>query len=113
MAWQQFKIESYSLCATAHNTLGYPEIYGFIRLSWQGAERATLWFYRDAAGPIAPNVSFMRGHLYYYGRFGQAQFADCVDLLRNENPVFLHWNDATLGVFLATGSEPVGEGDTP
>jgi hypothetical protein len=113
MAWTLFAVEDYKVYGVAHNTAGFPDIYGFIRLYWEGKERATLWFYRDGAASISPNTSFTRGgYTHYYGRFGQNQFADFVDLLRNEKPMYFHWNDTTKGVFLATGQEPVGEGET-
>jgi len=48
----------------------------------------------------------------YYGYFGQDQFPDAVDLLRNEKPVFFQWSDAT-GVRLSTEQEPVGEEELP
>jgi hypothetical protein len=71
-----------------------------------------LWFYRDSADSILPNASFeTAGSVYYYGRFGQRQFSDSVDLLRNEEPVYFYWNDASKGVFLATSEEAVGEGE--
>jgi len=38
------------------------------------------------------------------------QFADSIDLLRNEKPVYFHWNDTSRGVRLSTANEPIGEG---
>jgi hypothetical protein len=112
MAWEHFAIEDYAAYGVAHNTRGYPDVYGFIYLYWDGRRRATLWFYRDGAASIAANASFERGgETHYYGRFGQRQFSDSVDLLRNEEPVYFYWNDASKGVFLATGEEAVGEGE--
>lgn len=114
MPWQSFAIDQYVIHQVALNTPGYPDISGYIKLQWSGQQRATLWFYRDSASVIPPNGSFMSGGaLRYYARFPQAEFRDAVDLLRNEKPVFFHWNDTTTGAFLATGSEPVGEGETP
>ncbi|MCK5615589.1 hypothetical protein KAR91_77710 [Candidatus Pacearchaeota archaeon] len=113
MAWKQFAVEDYKIYGVAYNTKGYPNIYGFIRLYWQEKQRATLWFYRDGTESISSNASFQSGgYTNYYGRFGQSQFADFVDILRNEKPVYFHWNDVTKGVFLATGKEPVGEEET-
>ncbi len=112
MSWERYSIADYKIYSTAHNTPGYPNIYGFIRLYWKEKPRATLWFYRDSASSIAPNASFESGgYTNYYGRFSQRQFADSVDMLRNEKPVFFHWNESSKGVFLATGEEEVGEGE--
>lgn len=114
MAWTSFTVEKYEVNSVAHNTEGYPGVYGYIRLYWEGKQRATLWFYRDGVSPIAANASFSSGgSTNYYGRFGQAQFRDCVDLLRNEKPAFFQWNDTTKGAFLSTGQEPVGETELP
>ena len=114
MAWQSFNIDQYEVYSVAFNTQGYPDIYGFIRLYWQGKQRATLWFYRDSVTTIPANASSSSGgYTNYYGRFGQAQLGDSVDLLRNEKPVFFQWNEATKGAFLATGQEPVGENEVP
>jgi hypothetical protein len=113
MSWELFSVDSYSVFSVSQNTQGFPDIYGFITLDWEGTRTATLWFYRESA-VIPANASFNSGgHPNYYGRFGQAQFSDCVDLLRNEKPVFFHWNETTKGVFLATGEEPVGEAEQP
>jgi hypothetical protein len=114
MAWTSFVIQNYEANLVAHNTPGYPGIYGYIRLYWQNARRATLWFYRDSVSSIADNASFESGGVTnYYGRFGQAQFHDSVDFLRNEKPVSFWWNDESKGVFLSTGQEPVGEAELP
>ena len=114
MAWQSFAIDQYEVYTVAHNTPGYPDIYGFIRLYWQDSQRATLWFYRDGVTTIPANASLTSGgQTNYYGRFGQAALRDSVDLLRNEKPVFFQWSEASKGVFLATGPEPVGEGELP
>lgn len=36
---------------------------------------------------------------------------DVVDLLRNEKPIFLGWQDFLGNAFLSTTQEPVGEGE--
>ncbi len=114
MAWESFAIDQYEVYLVAPNTPGYSDIYGFIRLYWQGKQRATLWSYRDGVTTIPASTSFSSGgYTNYYGRFGQAAFRDSVDLLRNEKPVFFQWNEASKGVFLATGQETVGEGEVP
>ncbi len=114
MAWEWFSVDQYEVTSVSANTDGYPGIYGFIRLYWGGRQRATLWFYRDSVTSIAANMSFVNGGVTnYYARFGQAQFSNCVDLLRNEKPVSLQWNEATKGAFLVTGAEPVGEAELP
>ena len=113
MPWESHSIENYRVYGVAHNTPGYASIYGFIRLYWSKKARATLWLYRDGTPNIPPNASFQYGDgtAHYYGRFGQAEFADFVDLLRNEKPVYFHWNTTSKGVMVSTTEEPVGEGE--
>lgn len=112
MAWEWFNVEKYQVYEVAYHVSAYPNVYAYIGLLWQGKIRATLWFYRDGA-PIPKNDSFQsEGVTHYYGRFGQTQFPECVDLLRNEQPVFFGWNADTKGVTLSTGTEPVGEAET-
>ena len=114
MPWQVFNVDQYEAYQVALNTIGFPDIYAFIKLHWGGQVRATLWFHRDSAASVPPNGSFSSGKVTeYYARFRQAEYRDAIDLLRNEKPVFFQWNDTTSGAFLATGSEPIGEGERP
>ncbi len=114
MTWQSFSIDQYEIHPVALNSPGYPEISAFVRLSWGGQVRVTLWFYGNSAASVPANRSFVSGRLVrYYARFREADLPDAVDLLRNEKPVFFHWNDMTNGAFLATATEIVGEGDVP
>lgn len=112
MPWQSFAVDQYESFLVALNTTGFPDTYGFIRLYWGGQRRATLWFQRDTATATLPNSSSTSGGVTsYYARFEQSEFADAVDLLRNEKPVYFQYNDTTNGAFLATSPEPVGEGE--
>ena len=111
MAWQSFGIEKYEVYSVAYNTPGFPTTSAFINLFWEGKKGATLWFKRGDATSVtlnhwSPNVGA------YYGYFGQDQFRDAVDLLRNEKPVFFQWSDST-GARLSTDQEPVGEEEVP
>jgi len=114
MAWESFGIEHYEVRMVTHGTAGYPGIYAYIRLHWLNRERATLWFHRDGSGAIPGNVSSTSGGVVtYYARFGQSEFADAIDLLRNEKPVSFQWNTSTKGAMIGTGKEPVGDNEAP
>lgn len=114
MAWESFGIDQYEVCMVAQGTPGYAGIYAFIRLHWLGKPRATLWFHRESVSAIPANSSFSSGgYTNYYGRFGQPELGDAVDLLRHEKPVFFQWNESSKGAMLSTGKEPVGEHDAP
>lgn len=114
MAWDKFEVKKYTVFLVAHNTPGYLNIYGYIKLNWQSENRATLWFYRNGAGASEDNSSSVSsGVRSYSGRFDQTQLRDCVDILRNEKPVFFHWNPTSKGIFLSTEEEVVGEEELP
>src|SRR5262245_28464260 len=109
MAWQYFEVEHYSVHVMALNTPGFEGVRAYIKLSWAGKSRATLWFH---ASPTSnPNLSMGSGDITYYGRFMAEQLPASVDLLRNEKPVYFGWNDTSQGVDLSTTAEPVGEGE--
>ena len=44
-------------------------------------------------------------------RMGKDDYLRCVDLLRNERPVFIEKDAQSGDVFLRTGDEPVGENE--
>lgn len=114
MAWESFGIDQYEVCMVAQNTAGYPGVYAFIRLHWQGRQRGTLWFHRLSVTTIPANGSFSSGGaMTYYARYGQTELRDIVDLLRHEKPVFFQWNESSKGAMLSTGKEPVGEEEVP
>ena len=108
MAWQNFEVQYYRVHIVALNSPGFANIYAFVELYWANKTRATLWYYSEAT--TLPNSASGSGDdIRYYGRFTAAQFPDCIDLLRNEKPVYFLWNDASNGVRLSTSNEPVGE----
>jgi hypothetical protein len=109
MGWTKFKIDSYQLKVAAAKTKGYQSLFGYITLYWDGHARANLWFYLGTDGPTLPNGVIDRNGPFYYARFYESQFPAVVDLLRNEEPAYFHWNQTTLGAFVGTAAEPVGE----
>jgi hypothetical protein len=111
MAWQSFTIEKYETNSVAYNTPGFPTTAAFIRLFWEGDHGATLWFQRGSTPSSTPN-HYSAGVGAYYAMFGEAQYRDAIDLLRNEKPAFFEWNDPD-GARLRTGQEPVGEEEVP
>lgn len=111
MAWQSFKIEKYEAYSVAYNTPGFPNTYASVSLFWEGKHGATLWFRRGSTTSPTPN-HWSPNVKAYYAFFGEAQYPDAIDLLRNEQPVFFQWSDAT-GARLSTEQEPVGEEELP
>ena len=49
---------------------------------------------------------------YVRAYFHRSAYLELIDLLRNEDPVYFHfWTGAGNNMHLATGREPVGEGE--
>lgn len=110
MPWRYYKIKSYKAVSVSAQTPGYEKTSAFITLFWDGNPHARLWFTIGDAAPSLPNSEATIGvPPFYYVRFRGDQFSAVLDLLRNEKPVYLHWNDTSKGAFLATTKEPVGE----
>jgi hypothetical protein len=110
MGWQWFTVDDYEVYILGANTASYPGIYAYVVLTLQTGQ-AFLWFHTDGATIPANSVIGSGASTRYYGRFRQAQFDDCVDLLRNEKPVNFGWNGGSLSVMLGTSQEPVGEAE--
>lgn len=109
--WSIFQIQSYQVYEISAKTPGYENTSAWISLYWSRAEKAKLWFTIGDAAPTLPNSGPKPGLPFYYVRFRGTQLSHIVDLLRNEKPVYLHWNSSSLGAFIATGTETVGEGE--
>jgi len=59
-----------------------------------------------------PLSYFDKDNKHIYQAFDTARFPWCVDLLRNEGPVFVFVNtEQANDVLFTTGFEPVGEGE--
>ena len=110
MAWQIHQIKSYRVYEVSAKSPGYENTSAYISLYWNGEHHAQLWFTIGDTPPSLPNSKVSMGSPpFYYVRFRGNQFQSVVDLLRNEKPVYLHWNESSTGAFIATGKEQVGE----
>jgi len=73
-----------------------------------------LQFFRDGAA-VPPNSKTIHGPTgkpMYYATYRYPQFANIIDLLRNEKPVHFSFNDVNMGAYVTTGTEPAGEGES-
>ncbi|MEW6733457.1 MAG: hypothetical protein AB1489_19170 [Acidobacteriota bacterium] len=75
---------------------------------------AFLNFYPEGSllPPNSKSIHGPTGYPIFYVRYRYAQFANIVDLLRNENPIKFFFNDTNLASYLTTSQEPVGEGES-
>jgi len=108
MASQSFEVQYYKANLVSHNAPGLTGVYAYVHLNWDNKSRATLWFHSDPT-TLTNSVSGSGDDIRYYARFTAAQFADSIDLLRNEKPVYFVWNDTSKGATLSTAYEPIGE----
>lgn len=107
MAWKWYDIASYVIGVGAPTSASY---YGSVQLSGTGFY-GLLKF--EKTGPLTPATApVVAGTQRFYASLDFAQMAAVVDLLRNERPVRLGWNEGDPRMFhLLTGSEPTGEGE--
>lgn len=67
-----------------------------------------LWFYDDPA--VLPDPERHSPGVYSL-HFRMRDFPHIVDMLRNEKPIYLHWDDSfPTNTRISTTKEPVGEG---
>lgn len=72
---------------------------------------AEVQFVEDGVSVPAPNLSADLNKATIY--FKRSAHAALIDMLRNENPVSVTINNQSPGfVFVHTGQEPVGEGES-
>ena len=103
MPWKWYRIESYKA------SVGGKKYYGGIQLFAKDFY-AHIRFHKSGTLPdsTAPTTYGQR----FYGHMDYQQMDETVDILRNEDPVWLGWFDGDPNFFhLMTGKEPVGEGD--
>ena len=99
------------------NPSGLIDGYSVIHSSRDGMRRigvkrgatyvADLFFHPDAAA--LPADSLVDGHISMHYR--RSDFADVLDLLRNEKPLYLWYQGPNNDNGLWSGDEPVGEGE--
>ena len=71
-----------------------------------------LQFFLDSATIPANSKSVWDdGTQSYQVSFRYSQYAGIIDLLRNENPVYLVFDEDKLTASIVAGGEPVGEGE--
>ncbi|MEM7283767.1 MAG: hypothetical protein AAF438_19300 [Pseudomonadota bacterium] len=61
----------------------------------------------DDTQSLAPPKKMAEG--YVAGQMKLSNFANMIDMLRNEKPVYFAWSEEGSALRIATGPEPVGE----
>jgi len=99
------EIHDYVCFAIARPTGGYREaisLYGA-----NGTRVADLRFTNDTISPPSESV-----YGIYILSYTREEYADVLDMLRNEKPIYLWWGGEGSVSYLRTGLEDVGEGET-
>jgi len=89
--------------------------YGSIRLDLQDGNHAYLFFRSEGQTlPTNRKSLLVGGTTRYTAYFPHGAFADLIDLLRNEEPIWVFWTDsgATGHLSISTSEEPPGEEET-
>ena len=105
MAWKWYDIMGYRASAGSKN------YYGIVQLT---GDKFFAFLYFHKEGPL-PDTFVSTNDVEvgtFYGHMDFQQMQMIVDLLRNESPLRLGWDEENPNDFhLMTGEEPVGEGD--
>src|SRR5215475_13773857 len=73
---------------------------------------ASLYFFPEGAPlPANSKTTHISGKPIFNVSYRYAQFANVVNLLRNEKPIKFFFRDDTMAAYLTTSDEPVGEGE--
>ncbi len=106
MAYKVHQVDKYNYSLSARRG-GAP---GTVQLWGDGQLRARIWWVADDAMVPAPELAadLESGVVY----FRHSALLQLVDMLRNERPVSVTFNDQPPGfAFVHTGIEPVGPDD--
>ncbi|MGE0229744.1 MAG: hypothetical protein AB7I38_10770 [Dehalococcoidia bacterium] len=102
MTYTTIEIKSYRLALFSHGAK--VSLYDA-----QGGQFGAAYI-RPESEPLKENYQDADGIYRVY--FHYSRLPALVDLLRNESPVYLHyWHEGGLNCHLASGLEPVGEGE--
>ncbi|SHO56504.1 hypothetical protein VQ7734_02273 [Vibrio quintilis] len=70
---------------------------------------ANVRFYKDPDDVPAQDTKASSGFIACH--YPPEDYADVIDLLRNEKPLYLHYSDTSQMGYFSTAPEPVGEGE--
>jgi hypothetical protein len=76
-----------------------------------GGETCSVWFVEDPAASLSPAAQVAPNYYAFY--YHHAQLDHLIDMLRNEGPIYVFFNDDNgyANSRIATTDEPVGEGE--
>jgi hypothetical protein len=89
MAVTSYKIDTYSVKIFGNDSKGSRTRWGDRCIYLYSEEKEIAQAVFAKPGHEVPEPYFSEGKIYYFA--GGDQFADVLDLLRNENPVYIAW----------------------
>jgi len=80
-------------------------------LKGAGGETCSVWFVEDPAAPLPAASQVAPNYFAFYYHHGQ--LPHLIDMLRNEKPIFVFFNNDNgwANSRISTTQEPVGEGE--
>lgn len=108
MAVIQHQIKKYSV--VCYSKVGDERVQRILLYGADGNIKAWLYFYRGGAALPAPSGSNAPRDIKLHYR--SSRLGTIVDLLRNEDPIYVYYDtDRTVGA-VYTGAEEIGEEET-
>jgi hypothetical protein len=107
MAQASFQVATYQYYNWSSRKTGKTNLI----LKGVGGETCSVWFVEDAAANLPPAQQVAPNYYAFY--YHHSQLEHLIDMLRNEKPVFVFFNNDNgfNNSRISTTDEPVGEGE--
>lgn len=107
MAQATFQVATYQYYDWSSRTTGKTNLV----LKGPAGKTCSVWFVEDPAAPLPPAQEVAPGYYAFYYHHSQLQLL--IDMLRNEAPVTVFFNNDSgfNNSRISTSDEPVGEGE--
>ncbi|PKV51262.1 hypothetical protein ATE84_3336 [Aquimarina sp. MAR_2010_214] len=106
MAQSSFQVKTYSYYNWSSRSLGKTNLI----LNGVGGETCSVWF-REDPNAVLPAATVSGSYYSFYYHHDQLQHL--IDMLRNESPIYVYFNNDNgfNNSRISTANEPVGEGE--
>ncbi|ELR71606.1 hypothetical protein C900_02521 [Fulvivirga imtechensis AK7] len=106
MAQASFQVQTYQYYNWSSRSIGKTNLI----LKGASGERCSVWFYEDPDEELPHATKSGNNYSFYYHHY---QLEHLIDMLRNEKPIYVYFNDDNgwNNSRISTTDEPVGEGE--
>ncbi len=106
MATASFQVQTYRYYNWSSRKTGKTNLI----LNGAGGETCSVWFREDPDADLPPATKSGSYYAFYYHHH---QLQHLIDMLRNESPIYVYFNDNNgfNNSRISTASEPIGEGE--